>query len=258
VVVNGMAFSILLGKDWIGENVKYIDVQEHCLVLKDSSSIPMVQGDSTDKGQRSLAVRVMQSVQATTASGFTMQPGTQQHHLLGVLRDQMELEAPGMPSMIVVLPDHIQAMVSCEVSWSGWGELLLTTTNNSGTPWIVEPGTIVAVEEPSAVNQWNGFCFSLFASLKIPAGIGRGVTTQLRCSRAIHKSMPLNLQQVWTEGCEGTYQVFPIRALGKSVQEVTVINRTDRELEIPPGIPLMVHVDKWTEDKNQDGDKEDK
>jgi hypothetical protein len=70
--------------------------------------------------------------------------------------------------------------------------------------------------------------------------------------------MPLNLQQVWTEGCEGTYQVFPIRALGKSVQEVTVINRTDRELEIPPGIPLMMHVDKWTEEKDQNGDKEAK
>ena len=137
---------------------------------------------------------------------------------------------------------------------------MLTTTNNSGTPWSVEPGTIVAVEEPSTVNHWNGYCFSLFGVLKVPAGVGRGVTALLRSSRAIHKSMPLNLRQIWAEGTEDMYQVFHTGSgsRGKSVQEVTVVNRTDRELELPPGVPLMVHVDEWIETGLLEGAKEAK
>jgi hypothetical protein len=56
------------------------------------------------------------------------------------------------------------------------------------------------------------------------------------------------------------YQVFHTGSgsRGKSVQEVTVVNRTDRELELPPGVPLMVHVDEWIETGLLEGAKEAK
>ena len=247
IVVNDVAFGLLLGKDWIGNNVKYIDIQDHCLIMKSGASVPMIQGEPTEKVQRSLAVRVMRPVQGITGLGFTIDSGARQKHFLYVKRDDAEVDAGGIPSMIVVLPSHIQSKVTCEVEWTSARELLLTTTNNSGIPWSVEPGTVVAVEEPSEVNHWNGFSFSLFGALKVPAGKGRGVTAMCRSSRPIHKSMVLNLKQVWIEGAEGTYQVFHTGSHGKTVQQVLVVNGTDNELELPPGVPLMVHVDKWND-----------
>jgi hypothetical protein len=112
VVVNGVTFNVLLGKDWIANNVRYIDVQEHCLVMMNGASVPMVQGESEEHGQQSLAVRLRTPVQAVTGLGFTMDPGELQKHFLYLQRNPMELDEGGIPSMIVVLPSHIQSNVS--------------------------------------------------------------------------------------------------------------------------------------------------
>ena len=262
VVVNGVAFNIFLGKDWIHDHVKNIDIDDRCLTLKNGAIIPMLQGDSNVGGQRSLAVKESTLVQGYTGQGFTLIPGLRQIHSLMVRRDMSERDDWTIPSMDVELPSHIQAKVDCELSWSDSRELILTTISGSGTPWVVEPDTVVAVEEASQVNRWNGIAFSLLSMLKVPAGVGSAISTIVRSSRPLHRNMQLNLEQVHDEGAQGLYQVFHTGSGGsKAVQQVTVINLTEQELTLSPAGPLMIHVEEWNKAKSSkktEGDEESK
>ena len=256
VVVDHANFQVLLGKDWIHSQVRCIDVEGHCLHLRNGQTLPMIQGDVSSRVQRSFAISESIPLRGITRLGFTMLPGLPEVHFLGVERDRNDVEG-SHPSMVVTLSRHIQEKVECTVSWTRAGELKLTTVNNSGFPWEVDAGTLVAVEEVSAVNNWHGFAFTLFSPLIIPGGVGRAVTTLLRCSRPIHRNMKLSLQQVGNEGSEGQYQVFHLGAQGQC-QEVTVVNQTEKELVLGPETPIMIHVDEWNKPKPGKEAQEDK
>jgi hypothetical protein len=160
--------------------------------------------------------------------------------------------------MVVVLSKYIQSMVECEVSWTRSRELKLTTTNTSGIPIEVEAGTVVAVEQVSEVNRWNGLAFSLYSTLVVSAGKGKIANTILRPSKPFHKGMRLSLQQVHKEGEEGKYLVIHTSAHDKGTQQVIVINQTDQELQLGPEAPLMIHVEEWNKIKPTEEDHEAK
>ena len=257
VVVQNANFQVLLGKDWIHNNVRSIDIEEHCLNLRNGQVVSMVQGDISSRAQRSFAISESKPLRGITPLGFTILPGTQQNHFLVLERDKTDLNA-SIPSMVVVLSKYIQSMVECEVSWTRSRELKLTTTNTSGIPIEVEAGTVVAVEQVSEVNRWNGLAFSLYSTLVVSAGKGKIANTILRPSKPFHKGMRLSLQQVHKEGEEGKYLVIHTGAHDKGSQQVIVINQTDQELQLGPEAPLMIHVEEWNKIKPTEEDHEAK
>jgi hypothetical protein len=217
----------------------------------------MVQGDISSRVQRSFAISESKPLRGTTPLGFTILPGAQQNHFLVLERDKNDLNG-SIPSMVVVLSKYIQSMVECQVSWTRSGELKLTTTNTSGIPIEVEAGTVVAVEQVSEVNRWNGLAFSLYSTLIVSAGKGRIANTILRPSKPFHKGMRLSLQQVHKEGEEGKYLVVHTGSQEKGTQQVIVINQTDQELQLGPEAPLMIHVEDWNRTKPKEEDHEAK
>jgi len=257
VVVQNANFQVLLGKDWIHSNVRSIDIEDHCLHLRNGQVVSMVQGDISSRVQRSFAISESKPLRGTTPLGFTILPGAQQNHFLVLERDKNDLNG-SIPSMVVVLSKYIQSMVECHMSWTRSGELKLTTTNTSGIPIEVEAGTVVAVEQVSEVNRWNGLAFSLYSTLIVSAGKGRIANTILRPSKPFHKGMRLSLQQVHKEGEEGKYLVVHTGSQEKGTQQVIVINQTDQELQLGPEAPLMIHVEEWNKTKPTEEDHEAK
>jgi hypothetical protein len=256
IVVQHATFGVLLGKDWIKANVHLIDISEHCLWLKCGRAVVMVQGDPTTRPLSSYAVTESKPVHATTGLGFAIRPWEKQEFILNPKRDNHDV-GRSIPSMTVILPQFIQLRVDCELHWTSSGELRLSTINNSGMTHEVEPGTVVAVEDVSAANQWNGFAFSLFDHLRIPPGPGTAVVTVLKSSRPVHYKMRLSLQQVMDEESAGSYLIHHTGNLGgglkqKSSQQVTVVNLTAQELVLMPGVPLMIHVDDEPKAKSQE------
>jgi hypothetical protein len=192
-----------------------------------------------------------------TPLGLTILPGAQQNHFLVLERDKNDVQA-SIPSMMVVLSKYIQTVVECQVSWTRVVELKLTTTNRSGLPIDVEAGTVVAVEQVSVVNRWNGLAFSLYCTLIVSAGKGKIATTILRPLKPFHRGMRLSLQQVHKAGEEGKYLVIHTVAHDKGTQQVTVINQTDQELQLVSEAPLMIYVEEWNQLKTTEEDHEAK